>query len=133
MLALHCRCTLCGSVRSMTRPAEGGKHSDDAQCVGFDVRFPKWNPRYVAYALTHGATDIGEFREQQANNAGFVAWIAEQRETWRVARRIASPHLTRAQEQDFSRWLESRCEQPTHVSTGCLLVMAELTSERAST
>jgi hypothetical protein len=99
----------------MTRPAEGGKHTQAVQCGGcfaeadsFATRFPKWNPRYVAYALANGATDILAFRDAQPNNAGFIAWIAQQRETWRLDAGIKSPYLTRIQEQAFNRWLEAK-------------------------
>jgi hypothetical protein len=89
-------------------------------------RFPKWNPRYVAFALAHGATDIKAFRDAQESNAAFIAWIAERRETWRLEQRIRSPHLTRKQERAFDAWLERQYADPTYVRTIVAEVMDEV-------
>lgn len=103
----------------MTARAEGQKHIRGGECVrhpersvsSLEERFPKWNPRYVAYALSQGATDIKAFRDAQTSNAGFIAWIGQQREAWRASHHVRSPYLTRDEERAFDRWLQRQVEE----------------------
>lgn len=89
-------------------------------------RFPKWNPRYVAYALAHGATDILAFREAQPNSAEFITWIAARREAFRVEQHIKRHALTRDQERAFNGWIERKYAEPTSARTVAAEVMDEI-------
>jgi hypothetical protein len=119
----------------MTRRAEAEKHTGTSQCVGsasWTERYPKWPPRYVAFALAHGATDLEAFRASQASRAPFNAWIAQQELLWRASVGYdAKRPLTPRRLAEFERWLEQRASAtPEHIAPIVDRVMAGILSKQ---
>jgi hypothetical protein len=122
------------SVLSMTRPTEARKHTAAGECVAFAERYPKWNPRYVAYALSQGATDIKAFRDAQPSNVEFIAWVGQRRDEFRAEQNIRG-FFSRRQEQAFDAWLERLIQEcvgtpPEPIAPIVDRVMADIMARR---
>jgi hypothetical protein len=72
---------------------------------------PAWNPRYAAYALSHGKTE-NEMRDQDeieypgGRMTGFTVWISEKWRTWKMENSIADREpLTNTHHAAFDKWI----------------------------
>lgn len=119
----------------MARRTKEVRHTASDQCgapVSWAEQFPGWQPKYVAFALSQGRTDIDAFRAEQTSRKPFDEWCKAQEAQFRAAHGLDQKRpLGPRTAVEFNRWLERTAQtNPEHIAPIVDRVMAGILSQQ---